>query len=344
MKEYVGIQYLRGLAAILVVVYHSMAMVAVNPYFPYPIGDFGVDVFFVISGFIMWTTTTQKKVTPSNFFKARLFRVFPLYWIFTCILLISIFAVPSAFINQRNLDASFIIKSFLLVPAYNPDVGDITPLYTVGWTLVYEMFFYIVFALSLFIPFAKARLVILIASFSLLVLAGVLMSPQGAAALTYTNPLLLEFLAGVIVGVSANRLSKLNVKLGFAFVGAAVILLILGCMNEATLSRAIAFGPGATLLVASSLVFEKYFSSKPNRLALLLGGASYSMYLAHPFAQRAWYIVETRITGGISTMSGAVIYSVGAVIAGIVGGLICYVIIEKPLLSMKHKMRILRAR
>jgi peptidoglycan/LPS O-acetylase OafA/YrhL len=97
-------------------------------------------------------------------------------------------------------------------------------------------------------------------------------------------------------------------------------------------------------LVASSLVFEKYFSSKPNRLALLLGGASYSMYLAHPFAQRAWYIVETRITGGISTMSGAAIYSVGAVIAGIVGGLICYVIIEKPLLSMKHKMRILRAR
>ncbi|MFT2797552.1 acyltransferase family protein [Serratia sp. N21D137] len=344
MKQYVGIQYLRGLAAILVVVYHSMAMVAVTPYFPYPLGSFGVDVFFVISGFIMWTTTTHKKASPAGFFKARLFRVFPLYWIFTCVLLVSIFAVPSAFLNQRSLDVSFLIKSFFLVPTYNPDVGDITPLYTVGWTLVYEMFFYVIFALSLFVPVVRVRLAILIISFCTLVIAGALFNPQGAAALTYTNPLLLEFLAGVILGVIVNGLSKLNVKYGFAFIGLAVVLLSWGTMNEAILSRVIAFGPGAVLLVAASLVFEKSFTSKPNKFALLLGGASYSMYLAHPFAQRAWYIIETRINGGISSMSGAVIYSIGAVIAGVVGGLICYLIIEKPILSMKHKVRLLRAR
>lgn len=141
-----------------------------------------------------------------------------------------------------------------------------------------------------------------------------------------------------MVGVTTNGLSKLNVKFGFAFLGAAVIFLTWGCLNEATLSRVIAFGPGATLLVASSLVFEKFFTSKPNRFAFLLGGISYSMYLVHPFAQRVWYIVETRITGGISTMLGAVIYSLGAVIAGVVGGLICYFLIEKPILSMKYKV------
>lgn len=344
MKQYVGIQYLRGLAAILVVIYHSMAMVAVNPYFAYPVGSFGVDVFFVISGFIMWTTTTHKKVTPAGFFKARLFRVFPLYWVFTCVLLLSIFAVPSAFLNQRNLDILFIIKSLFLVPAYNPDVGDITPLYTVGWTLVYEMFFYVIFALSLFVPVAKVRFAILTISFSILVIAGVLFNPLGAAALTYTNPLLLEFLAGVMLGVSANGVSNLNFKFGFVFLGVAVVLLSWGSMNEATLSRVIAFGPGAMLLVAASLVFEKTFTRKPNKFALLLGAASYSMYLAHPFAQRALYIIETRITGGISTMSGAVMYSAGAVVAGIVGGLICYVLIEKPILNMKYKLRLSRAK
>lgn len=179
MGEYVGIQYLRGIAVSWVIIYHAMAMIAVSSYFPYPVGSFGVDIFFVISGFIMWITTTQKEITPISFFKARLFRVFPLYWIFTVVLLISIFAVPSAFINQRSFDIAFMIKSFFLIPTYNPDVGDITPVYTIGWTLVYEMFFYIIFALSLFIPVAKIRLAILITSFSLLVFAGMLINPQG---------------------------------------------------------------------------------------------------------------------------------------------------------------------
>lgn len=151
-----------------------------NPILPISNWELWRGCFFVISGFIMWTTTTHKKASPAGFFKARLFRVFPLYWIFTCVLLVSIFAVPSAFLNQRSLDVSFLIKSFFLVPTYNPDVGDITPLYTVGWTLVYEMFFYVIFALSLFVPVVRVRLAILIISFCTLVIAGALFNPQGA--------------------------------------------------------------------------------------------------------------------------------------------------------------------
>ncbi|MDF7681171.1 acyltransferase [Enterobacteriaceae bacterium ESL0689] len=337
---YTGIQYLRGVAAISVIVYHAMVMQAVSQFFPSPVGNFGVDVFFVISGFIMWvTTTTGKKVTPGEFFRARLFRVFPLYWFFTWALLIAIFTVPSAFLNQRNLDIIYTLKSFFLIPARNPDVGDVTPLYTIGWTLVYEMFFYVVFALALFFNDGRHRLICLASVFCALVLIGIVITPKGAIGVTYTSPVLLEFLSGIMIGVNINRLSNLNTRYGFIFLGLSIMCFVWGYLNEAVLSRVIAFGPGAILLVVSSLVFEKRLTRKPNRVALLLGGASYSMYLAHPIAQRAWYVAETRVSGSLSTLQSAVIYSIGAVVVGIVGGVICYFLIEKPGIALGRKVK-----
>jgi peptidoglycan/LPS O-acetylase OafA/YrhL len=343
VKTFVGIQYLRGLAASLVVIYHSMTMAGVAQYFPAPIGDFGIDIFFVISGFIMWVTTAQRPTTPGEFWLARAFRIMPLYWVFSGLLLLSILLAPSAFFHQRNLDVVFTIKSLLLIPAYNPDVGDVTPLYTIGWTLLYEMFFYFVFGFSLFIRERIWRLAALTAVFVALVLAGLAIQSTGALALTYTSPLLLEFLAGIGLGVAANRLSKLSAKIGLAVLGASAILFIWGWVNELTLAHVIAFGPASVTLIAAAVILERFISANPNKLALLLGDASYSIYLAHPFAQRVWYGAMAYVLGGVSTRYEAVAYFAGAILAGIVGGLICYVLIEKPLLNQRHRVRFLSA-
>jgi peptidoglycan/LPS O-acetylase OafA/YrhL len=339
VTTFVGIQYLRGLAATLVVVYHAMAMAGVAKYFSAPIGDFGIDIFFVISGFIMWVTTERRTTTPGEFWLARVFRIMPLYWIFTSLLLFSILLAPSAFFLQRNLDVVFTLKSLFLIPAYNPDVGDITPLYTIGWTLIYEMFFYFVFGLSLFIRDRIWRLAALIAVFVSLVVAGLTIQPKGALAFTYTSPLLLEFLAGIGLGAAANSLSNLGAKSGFGLLAAAVILFIWGWFNELTLARVIAFGPASTALVAAAIVLEKFLGAGPNKFALLLGNASYSIYLAHPFAQRVWYGAMAYVLGGVATQSMAMAYFAGAIVAGVAGGLVCYALLEKPLLKQRHRLR-----
>lgn len=99
MEKYYGIQYLRGLAAFLVIVYHSMVMSVVSPYFSNPVGEFGVDIFFVISGFVMWVTTESKKNNTLSFWISRIFRVIPLYWMFTLSIVLAAILVPSLFFN-----------------------------------------------------------------------------------------------------------------------------------------------------------------------------------------------------------------------------------------------------
>nr|WP_232247679.1 acyltransferase family protein [Pseudomonas putida] len=126
-----------------------MVMIAVAPYFDNPVGDFGVDIFFVISGFVMWVTTEGKNKGIREFWVSRILRVAPLYWVFTCVLVAAALLMPSLFFNSRAVDPVFLLKSLFFIPALNPDVGDVTPVYTIGWTLTYEMFFYAIFGLSL---------------------------------------------------------------------------------------------------------------------------------------------------------------------------------------------------
>ncbi|CDG48969.1 Acyltransferase family protein [Serratia symbiotica SCt-VLC] len=331
LKEFIGIQYLRGIAAVLIIIYHSMVMTAVTPFFTYPIGEFGVDIFFVISGFIMWVTTEYKNPTPFSFFKARLLRVYPLYWFFTLLLLASVFFVPSAFLNQRSIDVWYIMKSLLLIPSYNPDVGDITPIYTIGWTLVYEMFFYAIFTVSLSIKTSWIRISALFVFFSSLIIAGSLYDSHNPMFLTYTNPFIIEFIAGAMLGFATNKILLLKEWVGSVFISIATLLFIFGVFYGSSLPRVMIYGSAASFLVISFITFENKFSKRKVNIALLIGNASFSLYLVHPFAQRAWFIIENTMIGKIASFSNAILYMTGAVLAGIIGGLICHLLNRKTI-------------
>src|SRR5690606_35540078 len=138
MKTLYGIQYLRAFAALAVVVFHAAERTGMH----FAIGAAGVDVFFVVSGFIMMAISDHRQTSPFIFLKNRLLRIAPNYWIVTGIMIIG--AVAGLFPNMK-LDFFHIMGSFFFFPVASPNAEQFWPVLVQGWTLNYEAFFYAVF-------------------------------------------------------------------------------------------------------------------------------------------------------------------------------------------------------
>ena len=107
-----------------------------------------VDIFFVISGFIMWVTTVGRTLSPQEFLYRRLVRIVPLYWLVTAFTVLVMVVAPQAMQSSR-FDLAHVVASFAFWPALHPVTGHYAPVLIPGWTLNYEMFFYVVFAACL---------------------------------------------------------------------------------------------------------------------------------------------------------------------------------------------------
>jgi peptidoglycan/LPS O-acetylase OafA/YrhL len=332
----VTIQYLRAIAASLVVLHHAFSVPALVAFYPRPYGSYGVDLFFVISGYIMWSTTAGGSRGPRSFWIARIVRIVPLYWIFTTLYIAVALVVPSALFSG-TLDPVHVLKSYLFIPAAHPATGLVLPVYMLGWTLNYEMFFYLLFGISLLIPVPRLRLSVLVVMLSLLVATGWIARPSGAVAEIYTNPLLLEFAAGAVLASLATRLQAGGPAIGWGLIGGAICWLLVAYTRDALPNLVLAHAVPAIATVAGALVLEPQARRRPNALALFLGDASYSLYLAHPFAQRAWYFAAARVLGTASLASEAFLL-VSMVAAGLAGGAVTYFWVEKPLLRMGRRL------
>lgn len=152
-----SLQILRGVAALLVVGFHARPVMDIpaDSWLDslFSMGYAGVNLFFIISGFIM-CYTTDSRTKPLKFIGRRLVRIAPLYWL----LLLFHKGLRSLTDPQTYLSMFFIPLS----PQSPPFLGYAT--WMVGWTLNYEMFFYLVFFLSLF--FGKYRMVMVYAVFA----------------------------------------------------------------------------------------------------------------------------------------------------------------------------------
>lgn len=178
-SEILSIQYLRGLAATMVVMRHAFQELG---FLGHPmgggflLGSAGVDVFFVISGFIMVWMVDTRPVGPLTFLWSRFTRVAPPYWIITGVVVVGLVVAPGMF-GSSKLEARHALLSFLFLPAAHPTMGDAVPLYQPGWSLNYEMIFYVSFAALL--VFASAmRLAMLWGLGTLIVAAGAFLSPD----------------------------------------------------------------------------------------------------------------------------------------------------------------------
>jgi exopolysaccharide production protein ExoZ len=323
------IQYLRALAAMMIVWVHSLYIIpgTVERLGVPNFGGNGVDLFFVISGFIMVVTTVGKKVTPQRFFLRRIIRVVPLYWLAT-LAVIACAAAKHSF-NEPYPPAA-IVKSLLFIPYSSLEVPrGVWPILQNGWTLNYEMFFYSLFALSLAAP-RRVRLPSLAVTLGSLVVIGRVFGPFGSPlALFYTSAFLLEFVAGMILAHGWLRHGSRDSLLQSAL----LIVFGLYCMGS-THSRLIVMS-GAFILVAGCL--NPRICAIRNRPLLELGNASYSIYLTHEFVLEALAWSWIRLIP-LATWASAALFLVLAPVLCALAGCLCYRCIERPLTSQLRRL------
>jgi exopolysaccharide production protein ExoZ len=329
------IQYLRALAAMMVVWVHSVFVI---PSIAERLGGYGgsgVNLFFVISGFVMVVTTTKNDMTPAEFFLRRLIRVAPLYWLATIAMIAIASIVPvmtGHSFTQMPYSASAIAKSLLFVPftAIEGSPGSVWPIVQQGWTLNYEMFFYTLFALSLAAP-ARVRLPALSVTLVSLVVIGRVFGPFAhAVASTYSNSYLLEFVAGIILAQSWLRGGSRD------SLPQSLFLIVFGFYCLGSLNSRLTVLGGAFLVVAGCL--SPKICAIQNRPLMDLGNASYSIYLTHQFVLEALAWSWMRVFP-LATWTSSVFFMSLALVLCALAGCLCYRFIERPLTS--HLRRLL---
>ncbi len=293
LPDLTNVQILRGIAALFVVLYHIPDELADRGWdssvFPVMwVGSSGVDIFFVISGFIMVYSTVglfRKPWASVNFFLRRLARIVPLYWIFTTI------AVFVTIRGERHLDhpdytISHFIASYLFTFYMRPGFDDF-PIYRQGWSLNYEMFFYVCFALALMLRRPRALLALSLFFLGLVGLAvaglhGLVTLPWPIASLANSD--LLEFIFGMVLAQAYLKGFRVPrpVAIGAAFAALmAIMLTTVQVAGDWFPYRGFVWGPPAAILVAAAVMHEPLPPGAIRRSFEALGNASYSLYLVH---------------------------------------------------------------
>ncbi|HEX2940460.1 MAG TPA: acyltransferase [Rhodopila sp.] len=288
----------------------------------------GIDVFFVISGFVIATSTRDLYGTrsgPGRFLQRRLTRIVPLYWATTALFLAAAALLPHA-INGTLGGPLYIIKSFAFLPAARPD-GLIQPPLGLGWTLNYEMFFYVVFT-----PFVLLRRGAAVAGgcvvMALFVAAGQAGIVSGPMLTLWTDPIVLEFAAGLLLAQLPGRILLPGIVRAGLVIG-AVVLLHFG--PNAWPHVLIAGGPALAFMLAAILgPVREAPANRMERVLVHLGDASYALYLAHPFVMRAGQLLWAHM----SEPGGPVAFLIGSLSVAQLLAVLVHRRFERPLVAL----------
>lgn len=322
------IQYLRGIAALMVVWFHARGQIpGVEELVGGTFGASGVDLFFAISGFIMVVTTSGTTLSPWEFLKRRFMRVAPPYWILTLLMVAVASAIPSLF-RTLIVTPTTLVQSLLFIPHFSASFPNkVYPLLVPGWTLDMEMFFYSMFAISLFLQ-ERQRLATLAVTVVALAATGLFFGPFGSAvAKTYTSPLLLEFAAGAIIGrwwIGGKMRLPVAASL-LLMIGGAVLMVVREGDPPYRFTQVIA----ASFIVVGAL--NSRFHNWDNRVLRELGDSSYSLYLSHVFTLGVLRVGWTKILPVTSTLSGAVAFMIISLVVCAIVGVLMYHWLEVPL-------------
>jgi peptidoglycan/LPS O-acetylase OafA/YrhL len=326
-----NVQALRALAALLVVFVHLKVLGSQIGIAPATLdfGNAGVDLFFVISGFIMVVTTRRSSTSPGHFVANRIARIVPFYWLITGVVFLIALVAPSLMQSTRA-DWSDLLLSLSFVP-FKDQAGAYEPVVFVGWTLNYEMAFYAVFAACMFI---KPRWLGAMSAAALLFFAaavGAVLQPTGTVADFYTAPIVAEFALGIVLGlwlplVPSERAWRIPAMASAAF---ACALLIMGSVMLPGVDRLFVAGLPAAALLGSALVLERTGIVASWGLVQRLGDASYSIYLTHFFVTQA--VTKVALFVGLTTLWAVGAAAAGTFVAVAVVGLLTHRLIERPL-------------
>jgi exopolysaccharide production protein ExoZ len=340
MARLLTLQVTRGVAANLVVLSH---LVPIEPRYTgghiLPTCSFygmaGVDIFFVLSGFIM-VAVAGKGIGAIQFLWRRAARVYPAYWLVSLLILAICLAKPAwAGIWWPNS----VWRSFLLVP------DSQWPLLAIGWTLIHEVYFYLIFAalLALRIPLSIGLLgwgfVLLIVT----ILGGdyVTSFPLGRV---LTSPLTAEFMLGAAIGILYDQKNMRGAAwagpIGLAMLAASIVFVApaLALANNTHFGawRVVLFGIPAALIIYWLAALEQKAARTPPRLLVALGDWSYATYLTHLLVLFAFGRMIHALAP-LGVMSGLVLIVVGLLAANLTGA-VMFRFFERPTLKMLNRL------
>ncbi|EIE3222533.1 acyltransferase [Salmonella enterica subsp. enterica serovar Typhimurium] len=320
-----SLQILRGLAALSIVLYHyrfymvpdKADMTIPNKLFGW--GSIGVDLFFVISGFIMVYITNGKQAGMASwkaFITGRLFRILPTYYV---ILLITFFinGAMSIFHYQDKVDnliSAITFIPYLISPA--PFYIDPDGMYNIRWTLNYELYFYIVFSICILSGKKIAPVIIwfvFTSCMGFLYTGSFQLSKQGYNTQSIifnfmTNPIILEFIIGVFSGLMYFYLRKQSEKFKMVFLVCSLIFIaiLISNMHKSYLYTAMMF----SLIVVNFTVYNERISKVTPKILVKMGDVSFSWYLVHnPFIHAAGDHLERYVPNLVRSGYGFIFFT-----------------------------------
>lgn len=313
---------MRAVAAILVVISHISIKSLSHAHYEIDWGKYGiigVDIFFIISGYIMMFIAHKRENDMKLFLKSRFIRIIPLYWTLSFLSLIVYLYNPNI-VNSSTGDTT-ILSSFFLIP------GNGTFLLATGWTLSYEVYFYFLFSIALLFKF-QYRYLMLMLLMILLVGYGSVFDDESF----FFSDKLLEFLIGMVFFMT-HKPSKINFIFPFFFLVSSI--LVFQFLDG--MAHIIQYGISASLFFVAMLQLEPFFRKyKAVWIATIfekIGKSSYSLYLTHLFVLGA----VSRIVKPELLQTHPYLYIGTLFIGSIIVGYLCYLYLETFLIQWIRK-------
>lgn len=340
-KKLESIKFLRGIAILLVILFHLRIIeekYGAGLLFPHSpaLGFGGLDFFLVISGFISIIVIKGKEFSfrsAKEFLYTRLSRIYPLYWLYSLSVLI-VFTIAPTWVNSAQGNKVDMLASFFLLPSH------LLPLLNVGWSLVHQVYFYLVFSFFLSVLREDQLPKGLLAWIILSILGEVVMLftdlDQNAAIALIANPLNYEFIFGCLAAYYISNIKKLQVGQYILFFGIVLYITMFMTLTFAfpptpknwEWIRVIVYGIPAVLIVSGLVSIERTIGKFSNGLLGKLGDWSFSIYLSHiplmTLLGRIWSYFFT------PSLLGNLIFLVGVLISVVILGWLSYEWIETP--------------
>lgn len=296
-KKIQSIQILRALASIMVVICHTSITNR---------GGFGVDIFFVISGFII-VYTTEKADTP--YWLPKVKKIIPLYWFMTLLTSLIILIAPNLF-HSYEVNREYFIKSLLFIPYSHNGINQ--PVLGLGWTLNYELFFYFIFWCAMKIQYSHRVFITSLVLLYLMVLSNIL-EFDNYYVQYYGNNIIVEFVYGMIAYyIYVNIIKKYVIQISDVriwFLVTGILFYMMWEFNDIYQYRGFIEGILALVLFCFSLAFE-CSQTRWEVLLVKIGNASYILYLVHIYIVRAVEMIFNKWLPNIMSSVVAVVLSV----------------------------------
>ncbi len=342
-QTFEAVQILRGIAASMVVFHHvAYAIVHYHPqasvlatFYKLPeLGAGGVDIFFIISGFVIAYAARKLPSGASSageFAKRRLLRVLPPYWVFTS-LLIALWWVGLG-LKGLIMTPMLVLTSFLLIPYPKTDIYGHTgvhPILDVGWTLTFEMYFYLLCTVVILLAGGKRIFPWVFALLAASAGVSLILSGQGSTLSSITaSPLLLEFAGGVLLAHYGTR--AMPSAAAWMLIGAGCAGLVASIFAADPMAMRVLYWGIPGFLLVWGAIHVRVGSAAIARFFVFLGTASYTIYLAHPFfALVIGTVLKRGFLHGINSNILLVVSTLDTVLATSVA----YFIIERPLIRL----------